>query len=149
MPREIILMSDIDGLGVQGDVVKVADGYARNYLVPKKLAEPVTESARRRLEKLGAKREEDRASELAAAQTLAGQLANSSCTIPVKTGEEGKLFGSVSTGDIAKALEELGHTVDKNKIKLEKPIRELGVYNLPVKLHPTVTAKLKVWIVEE
>jgi large subunit ribosomal protein L9 len=149
MPKEVILMEPIDGLGAEGDVVKVADGYARNYLLPHKLAAPVTQATRRQLEKKRREREIQLADQRVGAEALAKTLAGTSCTIAVKTGEEGQLFGSVSPVDIVASLKEQGVDLDKNKVVLESPIRELGVFKLPVKLHPDVEATLKVWVVEE
>jgi large subunit ribosomal protein L9 len=149
MSKEIILMADIDGLGRAGDVVTVADGYARNYLLPKKKAAPVTAATHKQLEKLQAERKEREAEELAGAQKLSARVEQSSVTIAVKAGPEGKLFGSVSLGDILSAVAEQGLTLDKHQVKLDEPLRELGVFNLPVKLHPDVEATLKVWVVEE
>ncbi|MBU0676774.1 MAG: 50S ribosomal protein L9 [Verrucomicrobia bacterium] len=149
MVKEVILMADVDGLGDQGDVVKVADGYARNFLLPKNLAAPVTEATRRKLEVKRKQQEEALVAGLSAAQKLAAAISAASCTITVKTGEEGKLFGSVSSADIAENLKQQGLTVDKLKIDLPEPLRELGVFNVGVKLHPEVAAEIKVWVVEE
>lgn len=149
MSKQVILMAEIDGLGREGDVVTVADGYARNYLLPKKKAAPVTSATRKQLEKLQEERKEREAQEQAAAQELAARVDQSSVTIAVKAGPEGKLFGSVTLGDILSAVAEQGLTLDKNQVKLDEPLRELGVFNLPVKLHPDVEATLKVWVVEE
>jgi len=149
MPTEVLLMADVPDLGAQGDIVKAADGYARNYLLPRKLAEAVTPAARARLAKLRERQEADRGAVLAQAQALAGRLATISCTIPVKTGEDEKLYGSVTASDIAQAAAEQGVELDRHKIELVSPIKELGVFEVPVKLHPEVEANLKVWIVEE
>jgi large subunit ribosomal protein L9 len=129
--------------------VKVADGYARNYLYPQKLAAPVTSATRRQLEKKIAERATKAAESLSAAKSLAGKIGSASCTITVKAGPEGKLFGSVGSGDIAKALEDQGINLDRHQLELAEPIKELGVFKVPVKLHSEVTATLKVWIVEE
>jgi len=149
MTKEVILMEDVTGLGDQGDVVQVADGYARNYLLPKSLAAPVTEATRRRLEKKRKEREAERAQQRAEHEALARKIEQTSCTIPVKTGEEGKLFGSVGVQDILASLAEQGLTLSRNQLLLEAPIRELGVFKIPVKLQPEMEATLKVWVVEE
>jgi len=149
MSKEVILMADVDGLGIEGDVVKVADGYARNYLLPKSLAAPVTEATRRRLEKKRAEREAQMAAEREAAETLAKKVEGTSCTITVKTGEEGKLFGSVTSMDIVGSLKTQGVEVDKSQVDLPEPIRELGVFNVPVKLSAGIQAMVKIWVVEE
>jgi large subunit ribosomal protein L9 len=149
MAKEVILMTDIQDLGCEGDVVSVADGYARNYLLPQKKAAPVTEATRRQLEKRRADRQDEIAQRLKDAQRMADRLRDSSCTITVKAGPEGKLFGSVSAGDVVAVLKEQGLELDRSQLKLDDALRELGVFNIPVKLHPEVDATLKVWIVEE
>jgi large subunit ribosomal protein L9 len=142
-------MQDIEGLGSEGDVVRVADGYARNYLLPRKLAAPVTEATRRQVEKKRREREERLAKERDAARQLAARIEQISCTIAVKAGEEGKMFGSVTAADIAASLKSQGIEVEKQQIELAEPIRELGVFNVVVRLQPEVQAALKIWVVEE
>lgn len=149
MAIELILIENVKGLGVEGEVVRVAEGYARNYLLPRKLAAPVTEATRRYLEKKRREREEEQARVLARAREQAAAIEKVSCTLPVKTGEEGKLFGSVTAADIAEALAAQGIEVDRRQIELAEPIRELGVFSVPLRLHPEVNATLKVWVVEE
>jgi large subunit ribosomal protein L9 len=149
MATDVLLMQTVDGLGVEGDVVKVADGYARNYLLPKKLGAPVTAGTRRQLGKIQAEREADAKRKLETARNLANVLQTVSCTIPVKVGENEKLFGSVTNTDIAAALRGQSLDIDRHLIELDDPIRELGVYDVAVKLHPEVEAKVKVWVVEE
>lgn len=149
MDKEVILMSDVEGLGLAGDVVKVASGYARNFLLPKSLAAPVTQATRRQLEKKQKELLALRAEQRKVAEELAKRIAAASCTITVKTGEEGKLYGSVTAMDVAAALKAQGVEIDKSKIVLEEAIRELGVFNLAIKLDAGVQATVKVWIVEE
>ena len=149
MTVEILLMTDVKDLGVQGDVVKVADGFARNYLIPRKLGEPVSEGNRRRLAKLQRARAEADKAQLEAFRTMVEELAKNSYTIRVKVGEENKMFGSVTNADIAEALKAQGFEIEKNKIDLEDPIKELGVYDIKVRLHAQVEAGIKVWVVEE
>ena len=149
MALEVILMADVQGLGVEGDVAKVSDGYARNYLLPKKLAAPVTAATRRQLEKKQRVRAATLAQEKEASIALSKLIDQTSCTIAVKAGSEGKIFGSVTAGDIASSLKLQGIEVDKHKLQLPEPIKELGVFNIPVSLHPEVQATLKVWVVEE
>ena len=149
MTKEIILMSDVKGLGVEGDVVKVAEGYARNYLLPRKLAAPVTQATRRQLEKKQKERQERQAAERESAEKIAAQIEQTSCTITVKAGPEGKLFGSVSSADVVASLKEQGIEIDRHQLKLDEPLRELGVFNVAVELHPELQATLKVWVVEE
>ncbi len=149
MVRELILMKDVDGLGVEGKIVKVSDGYARNYLLPKKLAVPVTQAALKQMEKNRIEREERQRKELEAAKQLAEKIEKLSCTITVKVGEGEKIFGSVSTIDIQKNLKEQGIDIDKKKILLSSPIKELGIYPVKIRLHPEIEAVLKVWVVGE
>lgn len=149
MTVELILMTDVDGLGPEGTIVKVADGYARNYLVPNKLAAPVGHAAMKRLEKSRQQRDAHLKKELETARALASAIEQASCTIPVKVGENEKLFGSVTAGDIAEALKTQNIELDKHKINLDEPIRELGVYTVKIKLHAEVEASLKVWVVGE
>ena len=149
MSTEVILMTDVKGLGSQGDVVSVAEGYARNFLLPRNLAAPVTDATRRRLEKARKVREEQDVKELDMAQNLAKSIEQISCTIPVKSGEGGKLFGSVTAADIVSALKAHALEIDKHQIDLPEPLRELGVFNIPIKVLSKVQAMLKIWVVEE
>jgi large subunit ribosomal protein L9 len=149
MSREVILMSDVPGLGSEGDVVKVSDGHARNYLLPRGLAAEVTDATRRRLEKVRRDRDQKDERELAQAKELAARLQGTSCNVGVKAGEGGKLFGSVTAAHICEALKLQGIAIDRHQLGLEEPIHELGVFNLPVRVHPQVSATLKVWVVEE
>ena len=149
MALELILMADVEGLGLEGQTVNVTEGYARNYLLPRKLAVPISHAALKRLEKNRLARESRQQNERAAAQALAQALEQVSCTITVKVGENDKLFGSVNANDIAEALKAQKIELDRRKINLAEPIRELGVYTVKVKLHPEVEASLKVWVVGE
>ena len=149
MSTQVILTAEVEFLGIQGSTVTVADGYARNYLIPKGLAMAATPGNLRRVETLRKKREEELAAQVGQATELAKKLAKQSCTIATAAGADGKLFGSVTAADISSALKAEGMEVDRRKIILEHPIRELGVYDLEVKLHPEVSAKVKIWIVAE
>ena len=149
MSKEVVLMADVKGLGSQGDVVRVAEGYARNFLLPRNLAAPVTDATRRRLEKARKVREEQDVKELDMAQNLAKSIEQISCTIPVKSGEGGKLFGSVTAADIVSALKAQGIEIDKHQVDLPEPLRELGVFNIPIKVLSKVQATIKIWVVEE
>jgi len=149
MAIELIMMADVEGLGLEGQTVKVTEGYARNYLLPRKLAVPVSHAALKRLEKSRLARESRQQNERAAAQALAQVLEQVSCTIPVKVGENDKLFGAVHANDIAEALKAQKIELDRRKIHLAEPIHELGVYTVKVKLLPEVEASLKVWVVGE
>lgn len=149
MTTEVLLMTDVAGLGSEGDVVKVADGYARNYLFPKKLGALVTDATKKRLVKIQRERESARKAELTAAQGLADKLEKISCTIPVKIGKDEKMYGSVTTGNIAEALKSQGVEIDRHELVLDEPIKELGVFDVKIKLHAQVEAIVKVWVVEE
>ena len=149
MAKEVILMADVAGLGKEGDVVRVADGHLRNYLIPNKLAAPVTDATRRQLEKKRQGREQQLVQEREQAAALAKTIEQVSCTIPMKTGEGGKLFGSVTVTDLLAALKAQGVELAKHQLLLAEPLRELGVFQVPVKLHPDLQTTLKVWVVEE
>ena len=146
---EVILREDIDKLGARGQVVKVAAGYARNYLLPKRLAVEATPSNKKIVEQereAHLRRDAKLSSE---ARDLGSMLANITVTIKQKAGEEGQLFGSVTSKDIAEALERQNYTVDRRKIALDEPIKQVGDYNVPLRLHKDVTAELKVQVVAE
>ncbi|MGQ9661949.1 MAG: 50S ribosomal protein L9 [Kiritimatiellia bacterium] len=149
MAVEVLLMADVKGLGVEGDTVRVADGYARNYLFPQKLAAPVTPAMRRQLAKMQREREEQRRATIARLRELAERIAAVSCTIAAKTTGEDKLYGSVGAAEIVAALKLQGIEVDRHSILLDEPIKQLGVYEIKVKLHPEVETAVKVWVVEE
>lgn len=146
---KVILRQNTEGLGQIGEVVNVKDGYARNFLIPRKLAYAALEGNIRALEEekkiLSKKREQG----LAAAETLASELEKVSVTIQVQVGEEDKIFGSVTAQMISDALKEKGHEIDKRKIEIDEPIKALGIYGISIKLHPSVSAKIKVWVVRE
>lgn len=149
MATEVLLMADVKDLGSEGDMVTVADGYARNFLFPKQLAAPVTTATRRRLATLQQRREEERQQALESARAAAARLEGVSCTIPMKTSDENTLYGSVSVANIVDALKLQGLEMDKDALELDAPIKELGVFNVAVNLHPDVKASVKVWVVEE
>ncbi|MCE9613712.1 MAG: 50S ribosomal protein L9 [Lentisphaerae bacterium] len=149
MATEVLLMADVKDVGAAGDVVRVSEGFARNFLLPRKLAASVSPATRRRLAKLQEQRQVERTRDLEAAQALAGRLGALSCTIAVKAQADQKLYGSVTAGDIADALKKLGVTIDKSNILLEQPLKALGIFNVPVKISAEVQATLKVWVVEE
>jgi len=149
MATEILLLSDVADLGKAGDVVKVTDGYARNYLLPKDLAAPVSQHALRRLEKMRKEREELSRIQMAEAKDKAGKLANVSVTIRAKTVDGTRLYGSISSADIVAALQEGNKiAVDKAQVVLPEPLKETGTFDVAVKLHPDLTCTIKVWIVE-
>ena len=146
---DIVLLKDVAGLGKRGDRVRVADGYGRNYLIPRGFALRSTPGNLRRFE------EEKRLEVVRAtkhrreAERLGQSLETVSLTAVVKAGEDNRLFGSVTSKDIAELLEKEGYSIDKRQVALPEPIKELGVYEVPVGLHPEVTAKVKVWVVKE
>lgn len=147
MSSRVILTSPVENLGAEGDTVTVADGYARNFLIPKGLALPATAANLRRVESLRKKREATLAEQLAAAKDIAARLVKQSYTITAAAGADGKLYGSVTAADISEALQKEGIEVDRRKILLERPIHELGVYDVDVKLHAEVATKVKIWVV--
>jgi len=146
---KILLKKDIQKLGKTGDVVDVANGYARNYLLPKKFATTVTRGNIEQFKFQGIKNEEKQKEETKNLQVLADEISKVSCTITVKTNKEGKLFGSVTANHIAEALSEKGYQIDENMVVLETPIKKCDLYNVTVMLHPEVKAQCRVWIVSE
>ncbi len=146
MPKtEVILIKNVVGLGGESDQVKVAAGYARNYLLPQGLAIPQTRTNKRRLEVLRQKRAEREAHELNSMAELGRSLSKVTITLLVKTGDDGKMFGSVTSGTIADALKtQLDVALDKRKIHLEKAIHSLGEFEVELRLHPEVKSSLKV-----
>ena len=143
---EVILKEDVSKLGHRGDVVKVADGYGRNYLLPGKLAIEATAANRVVIEQMKASAVRKTAKERAEAEQEATRLSTVELTFERKVGENEQLFGSVTSGDIAHALEQQGYTVDRRKIALEDPLKTIGEYHVPVKLFREVTAHVKVTV---
>jgi large subunit ribosomal protein L9 len=146
---ELILMEDVPAVGKLGDRVKVSDGYARNYLLPRKKAVPATAKTQKALEhtqRLVQRKQERSQTD---AQALMQKLTEISCTVRKPAGEEGKLFGTVTSADIAHALHEQGVDVDRRKIVLDEPIKHLGAYTVTIKLHTAVTASLNVTVEKE
>ena len=146
---EVILRDHVDHVGRRGDVVKVADGYARNYLLPRKLALPATDANKRWIARERKISEAREAEERVAAEALADRLVALDVTIARKVGDQDQLYGSVTNADIAEVLAGKGFEVDRRKILLPDPLRALGESMVPVKLHRDVTAQLKVTIVKE
>ena len=146
---ELILREDIEGLGSRGDVVRVKPGYARNFLIPRRLAVPANEAEKRILEKETKLREirDDRKKQ--GLQLVAEKLKELSCTIVVQAGEEDKLYGSVTAHDIAEAVAGQGFEIDQKQVMLDEPIKVLGIYNVPVRLHKEIEVPIKVWVVKE
>ena len=146
---ELILRVDIPKLGKAGEIVNVSEGYARNYLLPKKLADKPTQDAKDQIEAIVRRRRIEEAKELEACQEMAKKLDDITVKLARKAGEDEKLFGSVTAKDIADELEAQNVVLDSKKIALETPIKQLGLTNVEVKLYPEVTASLKVWVVSE
>ena len=146
---EIILQEDVEKLGTRGQVVEVAEGFARNYLLPRKLAIPATPGNLKRLEKIRATLAKRTTTEKEAAEKQAELLAATSVTLARKAGENDQLFGSVTAADVAEALAAQGFTVDKRKIELPEPIKLIGEYQVTAKLHHDVTATIQVIVQRE
>jgi len=146
---EIILLEDVPSLGKAGDLVKASDGYARNYLIPNKLAIKATPKSRKKLEHEKRLAQDKMDKVRRDAGKLAKRIEEFSCTISKPVGESGKLFGSVTSKDSEQQLNENGFHIDRKDIELEEPIKNLGVYTIPIRLNPGVTANLKVWVVRE
>ena len=146
---KIILRKNHETLGQVGSIVDVKDGYARNDLIPRGIAVPADGGHMRALEEEKKQAERRRNKELKVSQKLAEELEKVSITLKMKVGEDEKLFGAVTSQMIADALTEKGFELDKRIIELEEPIKALGIYTVPVKLHQSVEAKVKVWVVRE
>jgi large subunit ribosomal protein L9 len=146
---EVILREHIDNLGRRGDVVKVAEGYARNYLLPRRLALPVNEGSRRQIDRERKIAETREAEEKSQADALAAKLAEIEIEIPRRVGEHDTLYGSVTSADVATALHARGFDIDKRKIQMHDPIKAIGESLVPVKIHRDVTAQVKVKVVPE
>jgi large subunit ribosomal protein L9 len=146
---QIILLEDVTSLGKTGDLVKVSDGYGRNYLIPQKKAILATEKNLKALEHQKRLVQHRVSKTRKDVQKMAQEIESLSCTFAKPVGESGKLFGSVTTMEIETYLKENGIDVDRKKIHLEEPIKSVGMYSVPIKLHPELIAHLKVWVVQE
>jgi large subunit ribosomal protein L9 len=146
---EVILREHVDNLGRRGDVVKVAAGYARNYLLPRELALPVTQASKRQIEREREKAEARDAEERAAAEALSQRVAAFDISISRRVGENNTMFGSVTSADIAHALAAKGYEIEKRKITLAEPIKSIGEHTVQVKVHRDVTTEVKVKVVPE
>lgn len=144
---EIILRQEVENLGDMGEVVKVKDGYARNYLIPNGMAYFASESALKKLEREKVHYEKKMAEQKAAAEEVASKFDDLQVTIAMKVGEEGRLFGSVTPQMIAQELSIMGHEIDRKDITIPDAIKSLGIFEVLVKLHRDVTTKLKVWVI--
>lgn len=146
---KLLLRQDYEPLGVAGDVVNVKPGFARNFLIPKGYGMLATDKNVKRYENDQKQLHWLQEKEKRQSEELAKTLENVSCTITVQVGDEDKMFGSVTSQNITESLEAQGYTVDKRKVLLEEPIKSLGIYSVPIKLHADVEAKIKVWVVKE
>jgi large subunit ribosomal protein L9 len=146
---KVILRQNVDTLGQIGDLVEVKSGYARNYLIPNKLAYIALKGNIKALEEEKKSFDRKKHQELQHAESQAAEIEKVSISIPVQVGEEDKIFGTVTTQMIADALKGKGYDVDKRKIEIEEPIKSLGIYTISIKLHASVSAKVKVWVVRE
>ena len=145
---DVVLLRDVERLGPPGRVVTVKPGYARNYLIPHGLAAPATPQQLKALEQQQKHRDQKAARIKAQALSLKGRLESRGLTLKLSLGEGHKPFGSITVHDILLALAEDGVTVDRHAIQLEEPVKALGIYAVPVRLHPEVTATLKIWVVK-
>jgi large subunit ribosomal protein L9 len=146
---EVILREHVDNLGRRGDVVKVAEGYARNYLLPRKLALAVTEANRRQIERERAAAEARDAEGRGQAEALAQRITQLEIEIARRVGENETLYGSVTSSDVAHALQTKGFEVDRRKIQLPEPLKTLGEHTIPIKIHRDVVAQLRLKVVAE
>ncbi len=146
---EVILRNAIDKLGHPGDVVEVSAGYARNFLLPRGFAFLATDGNKKRIAQEKTRLEAAENDRRTAASTVAERLAEVSVTFAARVGEEGKLFGSVTTADIAHQLEVQGFHIEKRQIELNEPIKSLGVYRVGIRLHADVKPEIKVWIIKQ
>jgi len=146
---EVILPQAVDNLGHPGDVVTVSNGFARNYLLPRGVAFPATEGNKKRITQEKARLEAAESARRDTAQQLADRMTEVSITFAARVGEEGKLFGSVTAGDIAQQLEAQGFHVERRQIDLHEPIKALGVYRVPLRLHADVRPEIKVWVIKQ
>lgn len=146
---EIILSQDIPKLGKTGEVVKVKEGYARNFLLPRKMAWVATPANLKKIEQMEKKRKVQYEHQKADAEGLAEKLNKLSCTVSVEVNDLERLYGAVTETDILKAIEVEGFQVERRQIIIEKPIEELGIFEVGIKLHPDVTAKIRLWVTKK
>ena len=146
---EVILRQSVEKLGHPGDVVKVSNGYARNYLLPRGIAVIATEGNKKQIEAQRQRLEAAEDARREQAKDQASTFEQVSLTFSARVGEEGKLFGSVTSADIVQQLEALGHKVEKRQVDLHEPIKALGVYRVPIRLHADVKPEIKVWVIKQ
>ena len=147
--QEVLLLKPVQNLGAEGEAVTVKAGFARNYLLPRRLAAPMNQSNRRYIDSLNHRRAQREHDELTEAERLAAQLKKSAIAIAVKTGEAGKMFGSVTAANIANRLKEEGIEIKRKQISLSSPLKELGQHTLEAKLHEDVRVKFRIEVVSE
>ena len=146
---EVILRQTVENVGKPGDVVDVKAGFARNYLIPRGLAFPATEGYKKQIAQQKARLEATESERVKVAQDLASRLEQVSLTFSARVGEEEKLFGSVTAADIAEQLQTQGFDVEKRQVELHEPIKSLGVYRVPVRLHAEVHPEIRVWVIKQ
>jgi large subunit ribosomal protein L9 len=149
MSVRVILLKDVDGLGKSGEVISASEGHARNFLLPRKFALPATEQNIKVAEANNKQKVEALEKERQEAMKLADAISKVSVTIAMEAGKDDKLFGSVTSADIQKVLEAEGIIIDKKKITLEEHITQIGIFQVPVKLHQDINASLKLWVVKK
>ena len=146
---EIILFQDVPKLGKVGDVIKVEDGYARNFLIPQNMAYLATPTNLKRIEQKKKQKQIQLEQQRQEAEALAQRLNKTSCTVDAEVNDLDKLYGAVNENEIVKALEVEGFSIDRKCIVFEKPIEELGIFEVGIKLHPEVTAKIRLWVTKK
>jgi len=144
----IILLQDHEGLGSAGDQQDVKDGYARNYLIPKGIALKADKNSLKRFQEMARLKEMRKDRALKKSKELAEKLRSLSLTVPVQVGEEDRVFGAVTSLEIAQQLKEKGYEIDKRQIMLEEPIKALGIFEIPIKLHKEITTSVKLWVIK-
>ncbi|MEI8011291.1 MAG: 50S ribosomal protein L9 [Candidatus Omnitrophota bacterium] len=146
---EVILCHDVSSLGKAGEVVKVKDGFARNYLMPRQAAVAATKENLKNIAKMKAKLSAVYEAKRKEAEVVAAKISKVSCTITVEVNDQEKLYGAVSENDILRALEQEGYKVERHDLVIEKAVDELGIFEIGVKLHPDVTAKFRLWVTKK
>ena len=147
--KKVILQEMVENLGAAGDVVQVSEGYARNFLLPRNLAVIADDRNMKRFDHQKKMTQDKLNRQIDSAKDLAKKIESISCTISSKAGDEDKLFGSITNRDIEEALAKEGITIDRKSILLAEPIRILGVFTVPIRVHKEVTANLKLWVIKE
>jgi large subunit ribosomal protein L9 len=144
----IILLRDFETLGESGTQVEVKEGFARNYLIPKGIALKASKENLKKFEEIAKQKKNKTARALKNSEELAEKLKTLSLTVPVKVGEDDKIFGSVTTQMIAEQLQEKGYEIDKRQVQLEEPIKALGIYDIPIRLHSEISTSVKLWVIK-